>query len=170
MKLSGNPSPAQVIARLLPLANVALDLALTSKRRVFDEAGLLFQNNQGIARAAVFDSLFARERLGSTGLGQGVAIPHGRIAKLSAPVGAFLRLKEAIPFEAPDAKAVNLLFFVLVPEKATDTHLQILASLAEMFADTLMRESLATLPTAAGVHHALTHFNADAAAHAQSAV
>ena len=68
------------IARLLPLTNVALDLDLSSKRRVFDEAGLLFQHHQGIARATVFDSLFARERLGSTGLGQGVAIPHGRIA------------------------------------------------------------------------------------------
>ena len=147
-----------------------LDLDLSSKRRVFDEAGLLFQNHQGIARATVFDSLFARERLGSTGLGQGVAIPHGRIAKLNAPVGAFLRLKEAIPFEAPDAKPVNLLFFVLVPEKATDTHLQILASLAEMFADTSMRSALASLPDAADVHRALTNFNTDATSHAQSAI
>ena len=170
MKSSGSPSPAQVIARLLPSANVVLDLDLASKRRVFDEAGLLFQNNQGIARATVFDSLFARERLGSTGLGQGVAIPHGRIAKLTAPVGAFLRLKEAIPFEAPDAKPVNLLFFVLVPEKATDTHLQILASLAEMFADASMRNTLASLANAAEVHHALTNFNADATPYAQSAV
>ncbi len=128
-------TPSQVIARLLPETNVALDLELGSKRRVFDEAGMMFQNFQGIARSTVFDSLFARERLGSTGLGQGVAIPHGRIAKLAAPVGAFLRLREPIPFEAPDGRPVGLLFFVLVPEKATDTHLQILASLAEMFAD-----------------------------------
>ena len=170
MKPSGSSSPAQVIARLLPLSNVMLDLDLSSKRRVFDEAGLLFQNHQGIARATVFDSLFARERLGSTGLGQGVAIPHGRIAKLNAPIGAFLRLKEAIPFEAPDAKPVNLLFFVLVPEKATDTHLQILASLAEMFADSSMRDALASLPGADDVHRALTNFNSDATAHAQSAV
>lgn len=170
MKPSGSFSPAQVIARLLPSTNVVLDAELASKRRVFDEAGLLFQNNQGIARATVFDSLFARERLGSTGLGQGVAIPHGRIAKLNAPVGAFLRLKEAIPFEAPDGKPVSLLFFVLVPEKATDAHLQILASLAEMFADASMRDALATLPAPADVHHALTTFQTDAAANAQSAV
>jgi PTS system nitrogen regulatory IIA component len=154
------------IARLLPLTNVALDLDLSSKRRVFDEAGLLFQHHQGIARATVFDSLFARERLGSTGLGQGVAIPHGRIPKLSAPVGAFLRLKDAIPFEAPDGKPVKLLFFVLVPEKATEAHLQILAALAEMFADESMRERLATLPDAAAVHRALTEFRPDANAHA----
>jgi PTS system nitrogen regulatory IIA component len=148
-------TPSQVIARLLPEANVVIDLELTSKRRVFDEAGMIFQNHQGIARSTVFDSLFARERLGSTGLGQGVAIPHGRIAKLAAPVGAFLRLKEPIPFEAPDGRPVGLLFFVLVPEKATDTHLQILASLAEMFADVAMRQRLTDLPDAASVHHEL---------------
>jgi len=148
-------NPSQVIARLLPETNVALDLELASKRRVFDEAGMIFQHHQGIARSTVFDSLFARERLGSTGLGQGVAIPHGRIAKLAAPVGAFLRLKEAIPFEAPDGRPVNLLFFVLVPEKATETHLQILASLAEMFADADMRQRLSELPDVASVHREL---------------
>ena len=170
MKLSSPVSSAQVIARLLPPNNVLLDVALSSKRRVFDEVGLLFQNQQGIARATVFDSLFARERLGSTGIGQGVAIPHGRIARLSAPVGAFLRLKEAIPFEAPDAKAVKLLFFVLVPEEATDIHLQILASLAEMFAQAAMRDALASLPTSEQVHGALTQFHSHAPAHAQSTV
>jgi len=148
-------TPSQVIARLLPETNVALDLELASKRRVFDEAGMIFQHHQGIARSTVFDSLFARERLGSTGLGQGVAIPHGRIAKLAAPVGAFLRLKEAIPFEAPDGRPVNLLFFVLVPERATETHLQILASLAEMFADADMRQRLSELPDVASVHREL---------------
>ena len=170
MKLSSPASGTQIIARLLPPANVLLDVELSSKRRVFDEAGLLFQSQQGIARATVFDSLFARERLGSTGLGHGVAIPHGRIARLAAPVGAFLRLKEAIPFEAPDARAVNLLFFVLVPEKATDLHLQILAALAELFADSAMRASLRAFPTASQVHGVLTQFHAHAPAHAQSAV
>ncbi|MBL8382003.1 MAG: PTS sugar transporter subunit IIA [Burkholderiales bacterium] len=158
-------STPSTIARLLPPTNVVLDLELSSKRRVFDEVGLLFQHHQGIARATVFDSLFARERLGSTGLGQGVAIPHGRIAKLAAPVGAFVRLKDAIPFEAPDGKPVHLLFFVLVPEKATEAHLQILAALAEMFADPAMRERLATLPDAAAVHRELVSFRPDADAH-----
>ncbi|MBL8377141.1 MAG: PTS sugar transporter subunit IIA [Burkholderiales bacterium] len=159
MNATANPS---TIARLLPPTNVALDLDLASKKRVFDEAGLMFQHHQGIARATVFDSLFARERLGSTGLGQGVAIPHGRIPKLAAPVGAFFRLKEAIPFEAPDGLPVNLLFFVLVPEKATEAHLQILAALAELFADEASRSLLATLPDAASVHQQLTMHRADA--------
>ena len=149
-------NPSQVIARLLPESNIALDLDLASKRRVFDEAGMIFQNFQGIARATVFDSLFARERLCSTGLGQGVAIPHGRIAKLAAPIGAILRLKEAIPFEAPDGRPVNLLFFVLMPEKDTNSHLQILASLAEIFADVEARQRLIDLPDAHSVHRELT--------------
>ena len=95
-------------------------------------------------------------------MGQGVAIPHGRIAKLTAPVGAFLRLKEAIPFEAPDGKPVNLLFFVLVPEKATDAHLQILAALAEMFADESMRARLSKLTDPQAVHQDLITFRPDA--------
>jgi nitrogen PTS system EIIA component len=162
---SSPSSPAQVIARLLPPSNVALDLDLSSKRGVFDAAGLLFQHHQGIARATVFDSLFARERLGSTGMGQGVAIPHGRIAKLSAPVGAFLRVKDAIPFEAPDAKPVTLLFFLLVPEKAANTHLLILASLAELFSDAALRTRLATLAEPAAVHQSLITFNTHADTH-----
>jgi nitrogen PTS system EIIA component len=157
--------PVRLIARLLPPSNVVLDLEVSSKRRVFDEAGLLFQNHQGIARATVFDSLFARERLGSTGMGHGIAIPHGRIAKLAAPVGAFLRLKESIPFEAPDAQPVKLLFFLLVPEKAANTHLQILASLAELFSDAAMRAQLTAASEPAAVHQSLLTFHTHADTH-----
>ncbi len=127
---------------------------------------MLFQNCQGIARATVFDSLFARERQGSTGMGHGVAIPHGRIAHLKSPIGAFLRLKDAIPFDAPDAKPVNLLFFVLVPEKAAHTHLLILASLAELFSDASMRTLLATLSEPAAIHQSLITYNPHADTHA----
>jgi PTS system nitrogen regulatory IIA component len=70
------------ITQLLPLENIILDLDASSKKRVFEHVGLLFENYLGIARSTVFDSLFAREKLGSTGLGQGVAIPHGRIKGL----------------------------------------------------------------------------------------
>jgi hypothetical protein len=75
-----------LIANLLPPSNILLDTQVTSKKRVFEQAGLVFENNQGIARSKVFDSLFARERLGSTGLGQQVAVPHGRIKGLREPV------------------------------------------------------------------------------------
>ena len=84
-----------LVAQLLPSANVLLDLSVSSKKRLFEQIGLLFENNHGLARNVVFDSLFARERLGSTGLGQEVAIPHGRIKGLKEALGAFVRLERA---------------------------------------------------------------------------
>ena len=132
------------ITQLLPTENIVLDLDASSKKRVFEKVGLLFENNQGIASSAVFDSLFAREKLGSTGLGQGIAIPHGRIKGLKAARGAFLRLAAPVPFDSPDGKPVSLLFVLLVPEQATEQHLQILSELAERFSDRSCRETLNT--------------------------
>ena len=131
-----------LIAKLLPVANVLLDLEVSSKKRVFERAGLLFENNHNIARSQVFDSLFAREKLGSTGLGQGVAIPHGRIKGIKEAIGALVRMREPIPFDAPDGEPVGLIFVLLVPERATDLHLQILSELAQMFSDPSFREKL----------------------------
>jgi PTS system nitrogen regulatory IIA component len=91
------------ITQLLPLENIILDLDASSKKRVFEHVGLLFENYLGIARSTVFDSLFAREKLGSTGLGQGVAIPHGRIKGLKDATGAFLRLAAPVAFDSPTA-------------------------------------------------------------------
>ena len=141
-----------LISRLLPASNVLLDLHASSKKRIFEQAGLLFENNQGIARATVFDSLFARERLGSTALGQGVAIPHGRIKGLKEAVAAFVRLAEPVPFDAPDGRPVQLLIFLLVPEQATQQHLDILSELAQMLSDKPFRERLLTVSDPAAVH------------------
>ena len=140
-----------LISRLLPATNILLDLPASSKKRAFEQAGLLFENNQGVARAKVFDSLFARERLGSTGLGQGVAIPHGRIKGLKEATAAFVRLAEPIAFDAPDGRPVSLLVVLLVPEQATQQHLDILSELAQMLSDRAFRESLlaATDPSVA---------------------
>ena len=104
------------LSRLLAPTNVVIDLPVTSKKRLFEQVGLLFENNQGIERGKVFDALFARERLGSTGLGESVAIPHGRIKGLDEAVAAVVRLAEPLPFDAPDGKPVQLLVFLLVPE------------------------------------------------------
>ncbi len=136
-----------LIAQLVPLENILLDLDVGSKKRVFEQAGLLFENQNNIARGLVFDSLFAREKLGSTGLGQGIAIPHGRIKSLRQAVGAMIRLREAIPFDAPDGKPVSLIFVLLVPERATDEHLRILSELAQMFSEPAFREQLLHAPT-----------------------
>jgi PTS system nitrogen regulatory IIA component len=145
-----------LISRLLPASNVLLDLPASSKKRAFEQAGLLFENNQGVARAKVFDSLFARERLGSTGLGQGVAIPHGRIKGLKEAVAAFVRVAEPVPFDAPDGQPVSVMIFLLVPEQASQAHLDLLSELAQMLTDKAFRQSLLEAPSPEAVHAALT--------------
>lgn len=147
-----------LISKLLPASNVVLDMGASSKKRVFEQASLLFENQQGIARSKVFESLFARERLGSTGLGQGVAIPHGRIRGLREPVAAFTRLSEAIPFDAPDGRPVAILIFLLVPEQATQLHLEILSELAQMLSDPQFRSALESASEAPRVHRLLTEW------------
>ncbi len=140
------------IAPLLPATNVVAGLDTSSKKRVFEQAGLLFENHQGIARSTVYDALFARERLGSTGLGQGIAIPHGRIKGLKEAIGAFFRLANPVQFDAPDGKPVNLIFVLLVPEAATEHHLQLLSELAQMFSDRAFRERLNAAADADAIH------------------
>src|SRR3569623_3615999 len=139
-------------SQILPLKNVVLDLDVSSKKRAFEQAGLIFENNFGIARSVVSDNLFARERLGSTGLGHGVAVPHGRIKGLKTPLAAFVRLKDPIPFESPDGQPVNLLVFLLIPDQVTQQHLEILSEIAEMFSDESFRNMLATDADPALVH------------------
>jgi nitrogen PTS system EIIA component len=152
-----------LIAPLLPPSNVLVDLEASSKKRVFEQAGLLFENHQGLARAAVYDSLFMREKLGSTGLGQGIAIPHGRIKGLRDAVGAFIRLAQPVAFEAPDGKPVNLLFVLLVPESATEHHLRLLSELAQMFSDRNFRDALAQASDASEAHTLFVNWTPNAA-------
>ena len=139
------------LTNLLPVSQVVLDLDASSKKRVFEQAGMLFERHLGLARSVVFDSLFAREKLGSTGLGQGIAIPHGRIKGLKQAAGAFLRLAMPGPFDSPDGRPVNLLFVLLVPEQATEEHLQILSELAQRFAERPFREALLAAPDSTAV-------------------
>ncbi|HTH41265.1 MAG TPA: PTS IIA-like nitrogen regulatory protein PtsN [Rhodocyclaceae bacterium] len=148
------------IIKILPPDNVVADLEASSKKRVFEQAGLLFENHHGIARATVYDALFDREKLGSTGLGQGIAIPHGRIKGLKEAKGAFLRLAAAVPYEAPDSLPVNLMFVLLVPEAATEKHLQLLSELAQMFSDKTFREALVAAPDAAALHAQFAQWHA----------
>ena len=159
-----------LIASLLPLSNIMLDLDVSSKKRVFEQVGLLFENNHSIARSQVFDSLFAREKLGSTGLGQGIAIPHGRIKGLKEAVGAIARMRQPIPFDAPDGRNVDLIFVLLVPDRATDLHLQILSELAQMFSDKPFRERLQKAQTAAELHQLITDWQPNAASQHSPAV
>lgn len=159
-----------LISKLLPLSNVILDLDVSSKKRVFEQVGLLFENNNQMARSQVFDSLFAREKLGSTGLGQGIAIPHGRIKGLKEAIGALVRMKQPIPFDAPDGQPVNLIFVLLVPDRATDAHLQILSELAQMFSDRPFRERLLAGASAAELHQLIAEWQPHGAGQHSSVV
>ena len=158
------------VSRLLPLNHVLLGLDVGSKKRLFEQIGLVFENSRQIPRARVFDSLFDREKLGSTGLGCGVAIPHGRIKTLKEPVCAFVRTASPIPFEAPDGAPVNLVFAMLVPEHATEAHLEILSELAQMFSDAELREALASTEDIQAAHRMITEWSPYAPAQRSAAV
>jgi PTS system nitrogen regulatory IIA component len=140
------------LAAILPVEQVLVGVDATSKKRAFEEAGLLFESLHGLSRALVTDSLFARERLGSTGLGHGVAIPHGRIKGLKSPMAAVFQLAQAIGFDAPDEQAVKLLIFLLVPEAATQKHLEILSEIAELLSNASSRDKMISSPTASSLH------------------
>ena len=158
-----------LVAKILSPSHVIADLQASSKKRLFEQAGLLFENQDKIARSTVFDSLFAREKLGSTGLGQGVAIPHGRIKGLKEAIGALVRLAQPVPFESPDGQPVSLAFVLLVPEKATEKHLQILSELAQMFSDRALRDALAAAADAAALHQIISAWQPDASGQRRAA-
>ena len=146
------------LAAILSPAQVLVQVDVSSKKRAFEEAGLLFETLHGLSRALVTDSLFSRERLGSTGLGHGVAIPHGRIKGLKAPMAAVLQLAQPIGFDAPDEQAVSLLIFLLVPEAATQRHLEILSEIAEMLSDANLRDKLVHSSDAADLHGLISNW------------
>lgn len=148
------------LAAILPADQVLVGVDVTSKKRAFEEVGLLFENLHGLSRTLITDSLFARERLGSTGLGHGVAIPHGRIKGLKAPMAAVFQLANPIGFEAPDEQPVSLLIFLLVPEAATQRHLEILSEIAELVSDAALRERIKASTNAAELHSLIARWSA----------
>lgn len=148
-----------LITKLLSPSMVVMDMEVSSKKRLFEQLGLMFENEKRIAMATVFESLFAREKLGSTGLGYAVAIPHGRIKGLRETCCAFVRTAAGVPFESPDGAPVRLVFSMLVPEQATEQHLEILSELAQMFSEPAFRDALLTAPDAASAHQLLVQWS-----------
>src|SRR5689334_16697106 len=151
-----------LLSSLLTLSRVALDIEPRDKKALFEHAGALLEGDSGLTRQQVFDSLMTRERMGSTALGQGIAIPHGRVKGLREALGAFLRLRSPVAFDAPDERPVNLVFVLLVPERATDVHLQILSELAQMFSDRSFRAQLAAAPDATTAQRLIAAWQAHA--------
>lgn len=112
---------------------------VSSKKRVLEELGKLFtRGDTGLAEHDVFNSFCERERLGGTGLGHGVAIPHGRLPGLKGASCALIKLNEGVDYDVADNQPVDLICGLVVPEQYTDEHLVILSALAEMFSDTVM--------------------------------
>jgi PTS system nitrogen regulatory IIA component len=148
-----------LIAPLLKPANVVAGLKTSSKKRLFEQAAQIFQLSHDTSPTEVFDSLLSREKLGSTALGYGIAIPHGRIKHLKDAACAFFRLDQAIDFDAPDGMPVDLVFILLAPATATDLHLQILGELAAMFSDHDFRVKLRAAPDAASLQSLIATWN-----------
>lgn len=133
MKISDILSPERISCAASP----------ASKKRALEEIGaLMLSADASLTQGEIFDSLLTRERLGSTGLGHGVAIPHGRVDSATVTIGAFMQLGQGIDFDAIDGQPVELMFGLLVPAESTEEHLQILAQLAKMFSDEIFCEKL----------------------------
>ena len=158
------------VQQLLDPSHVLLDLDVTSKKRLFEQIGILFENQHQISRSQVFDALFNREKLGSTGLGHGFALPHGRLKGLRGTLCAFIRISGDIPFDAPDGQNVKMAFALLVPEHANEQHLKLLSEIAEMFNDPELRQALLTAVDASQAWRILNEWNPNARRQRSAAV
>lgn len=146
-----------LIADCLAPTRVMTGVDVRSKKRALEQlSSLLASGGAALAELEIFESLLARERLGSTGIGHGVAIPHGRLKAAGQAIGAFIQLRQGVDFSAVDNQPVDLLFALLVPEESTEEHLQLLAALAEMFSSESLRAELRRARSAADVHRLLT--------------
>jgi len=121
------------ISALLSPQNIFLDSEVTSKKKLLELIANIVADKSQLMQSAIYNNLLNRERLGSTGLGRGIAVPHARVAELEQTIGCFFRLKEAVNFESPDNQPVDLVFTIIIPEEATEEHLLILSSLARIF-------------------------------------
>ena len=132
------------ISDIISPDRIAYDMDASSKKRALEKISDIISASEGVQLLPheVCESLIAREKLGSTGIGSGVAIPHGRLKNSDKTIAAFVQLHKGINFDAMDDEDVDLLFALLVPENSTDEHLQILAQLAEMFSKADFRAKL----------------------------
>ena len=130
----------------------------SSKKRALELVSRLLAETSDTTPQEIFESLTARERLGSTALGYGVALPHGRMKKIAATRGAFVQLIQGVDFDAADRGPVDLLFAIVVPEHCTEEHLQLVAQIAELFSNEAMRNQLRAAKETSALFDALTHW------------
>ncbi|KHF24030.1 PTS sugar transporter subunit IIA [Solemya velum gill symbiont] len=134
---------------------VLLDADVSSKKRLLEALAKLFSDDES-EQNEIFEKLLERERLGSTGLGYSVALPHARIEFLAQPRAAFIRLAEAVDFDSPEGDRVKLVVALLVPQEATDEHLQLLAGIATIFNQESLRQELSSAETPEAILQLLT--------------
>ncbi|WJW74861.1 PTS IIA-like nitrogen regulatory protein PtsN [Thiohalobacter sp. IOR34] len=147
------------LAELIQPERVRCGIETSSKKRALERLSeLLASIAPDITAEEIFESLIGRERLGSTGLGHGVAIPHGRLENLRQPAAAFITLKRGVDFDAPDNQPVDLLFALLVPAESTQDHLDLLAQLAQMFSDAQFRQQLRECSNNEDLQQRLAHW------------
>lgn len=130
----------------------------SSKKRALELLSRLLADPSDTTAQEIFESLTARERLGSTALGYGVALPHGRMKKISATRGAFVQLVQGVDFDAADRGPVDLLFAIVVPEHCTEEHLQLVAQIAELFSNEAVRNQLRQAKEASELFDTLIHW------------
>ena len=131
------------LSEIINVNRIKSDINVKSKKRALEALSeLVTQDQNQLDASDIFDSLIARERLGATGVGYGIAIPHGRIKNCKKITGAFVQLDQGVDFDAVDNQPVDMMFALVVPEESTDEHLQILALLASMFNEESFREKL----------------------------
>ncbi len=144
------------VTELLDIKRISCANQAGSKKRVLEQMSQLIATAQSeLSQDQIFDSLIARERLGSTGLGHGVAIPHARVKDSDKTLAAVIKLSQGVDYDAPDQQPVDLLFALLVPENSTEEHLQLLAQLAQMFSDTEFVTRLRAAKDAEGLFNTL---------------
>ena len=130
------------ISALLSPDRIFIDADISSKKRLLEFIANTVATQFSLPQSALFNNLLDRERLGSTGLGKGFAIPHARLANLDTTIACFIRLNQPVNFEAPDNQPVDLVFAIIIPENATDEHLKILSSLAKIFSQSEICEAI----------------------------
>ena len=144
------------LADILSPDSVFADVSGGSKKKVLETAaGLIAQQLPELDANELFDSFISREKLGSTGLGLGVAIPHCRANHCSTAIGSFFKLSSSVDFDAIDQVPVDMLFVLLVPQDANQEHLNILAKIAALFSDDKRREQIRDLEDVHGIYDAL---------------
>lgn len=136
------------IEDILTPERTLMDAPVSSKKKLLEYIASFVGNQTGTAVSDIFERLLSRERLGSTGIGEGIAIPHCRLPECENPIGILLKLEEAIDFDAMDHRPVDLVFALIVPEAANNQHLQVLAMLARNFTEPSYRDALRNAPDA----------------------